>query len=297
MNKSILFRIFFIILPINLNFAEQKIVTIWIHGTMIPRVPQVVRESHFHRNFGIAPINDYINNTTATTHIPWSLVTIANTLHNSAPSIFVLQDYYVFGWSAKPSFAERRNAANHLYTDLITLKNEYISCYGDAPFIRIISHSHGGNVVLNLASVCKDDKDFYIDEIILLACPVQEKTATFIKAPCFKKIYAFYSDADLIQIIDPQGLYKENSNIETIFSKRIFEGLDNCYQAQIQINKKSLGHMDFISAHFLCHLYELCNQTEKFYNSVISNQQNYKKTINICIKKGHPVQFLRKLKQ
>lgn len=296
MKISFLYKIFLIIFPVNISFAEQKIVTIWVHGTMIPRVPQVVRESHFYRNFGLAPISDYAQNRTATTNAPWSLVTIANTLHNSAPSTFPLEDYYIFGWSAKPSFSERENAANHLYADLIKLRDEYISSYGQAPFIRVISHSHGGNVVLNIAPLCKNDKDFYIDEIILLACPVQEKTEAFIKAPCFKKVYAFYSDADIIQIIDPQGLYKENSNIKSIFSKRRFEGLDNFYQAQVKINKKSLGHMDFISAHFLCHLSELCNQIERFYHSVISTQKTYEKTVDIHVHKEQPVQFLRKLK-
>lgn len=292
-----LYKILFIILPINISFAEQKIVTIWVHGTMIPPLPTRVRESHFHRNLGLAPINDYFQNTTTTTNAPLSLVNIANALHNSMPSIFALEDYYVFGWSGKASFAERENAANNLYADLIKLRDEYISFYGDTPFIRIISHSHGGNVVLNLASLCKDNKDFYIDEIILLACPVQEKTEPFIKAPCFKEIYAFYSDADIIQIIDPQGLYKENSNTKSIFSKRKFEGLSNFYQAQIKINNKSLGHMDFISTHFLCHLPELCIETKEFDESIILNQKDYNKTVDIHIQKDQPVQFLRKLKQ
>lgn len=291
-----LYKILFIILPIHISFAEQKIVTIWVHGTMIPPLPKRVRESHFHRNLGLAPISDYFQNTTITTNAPLSLVSIANALHNSAPSIFALEDYYVFGWSAKPSFSERENAAKHLYTELIKLRDEYISSYGDIPFIRIISHSHGGNVVLNLASISQDNKDFYIDEIILLACPVQEKTAASIKAPCFKEVYAFYSDADIIQIIDPQGLYPKNST-KSIFSKRKFEGLSNFYQAQIKINNKSLGHMDFISPHFLCHLPELCIETKEFDESIILNQKDYNKTVDIHVHKDQPVQFLRKLKQ
>jgi hypothetical protein len=297
MKINSLLKIFFIIFPINFSFTEQKIVTIWVHGTMIPRVPQAIRESHFHRNFGLAPIDDYLQNRTSTSNAPLSLINIANTLHNSMPSAFMLEDYYVFGWSAKPSFSEREIAGNHLYTDLINLKKKYISLYGDIPFIRIISHSHGGNVVLNLAPLCKDNQDFYIDEIILLACPVQEKTAAFIKAPCFKEVYAFYSDADIIQIIDPQGLYPENRDTKSIFSKRKFEGLSNFYQAQIKINNRSLGHMDFISARFLCYLPELCIQTKEFDESIILNQKDYTKTVDIHIHKNQPVQFLRKLKQ
>ncbi len=297
MKANRLYNIFLIsTLFTDITLTEQKIVTIWIHGTMIPKVPQMVRESHFNRNLGLFPISDYFQNRTITTNAPLSLVNIANALHNSEPSIFALEHYYVFGWSGRPSFGEREHAANILYTNLIRLKEEYIASYGDAPFIRIISHSHGGNVVLNLAPLCKDNQNFYIDEIILLACPVQKKTKHFIQSPCFKKIYAFYSNADIIQIIDPQRLYKENRDTKKFFSQRKFKGLKNLYQTQVQMNEKSLGHIDFISAHFLCHLYDLCRHIEQFYHSTIAEQKDYQKIIDIHIQKDQSVKFLRKLR-
>lgn len=298
MKTDLLYSIFLIsILATHINLAEEKKITIWVPGTMIPPVPQIIRESHFHLNFGLTPIYDYLQNRTITTNAPLSLVNIAKTLHKSSPLTFSLEHYYVFGWSGKPSFAEREHAANILYTDVIKLKEEYIASYGDAPFIRMISHSHGGNVVLNLAPLCNDNHDFYIDEIILLACPVQKKTKTFITSPCFKKIYAFYSNADIIQIIDPQRLYRENRDTKKFFSQRKFKGLKNLYQAQVQMNEKSIGHIDFISTHFLRHLYNLCNQIEQFYHSTIPEQKGYEKTIDIHVHKDQSVQFLRKLKQ
>jgi hypothetical protein len=60
--------------------------------------------------------------------------------------------YYVFGWSGLLSQKRRRKEAVRLYNSLIEERDKLIDL-GFEPKIRIISHSHGGNLVLNLGGL------------------------------------------------------------------------------------------------------------------------------------------------
>jgi len=55
------------------------------------------------------------------------------------------------------------------------------------PKVTLISHSHGGNVALNLAAIAEKESPLSIERLILLACPVQQETAALVDAPMFKK--------------------------------------------------------------------------------------------------------------
>ena len=94
---------------------------------------------------------------------------------------------------------------------------------------------------------------FTIDRLILLAPPVQEATAHLVHSPVFKRVYTCYSTADLVQIADPQGIYKEMQAHEgnlPLFSKRTYTPGLNLTQAQIVIRDQGPSHRDFISPHF-----------------------------------------------
>lgn len=61
-------------------------------------------------------------------------------------------DYYTFGWSGFMSKARRRSEAIRLYNALNELMASY-AVRGIKPKIRIIAHSHGGNLALQLAGI------------------------------------------------------------------------------------------------------------------------------------------------
>lgn len=77
------------------------------------------------------------------------------------------------------------------------------------------------------------------------------------KRPIFKTIYSLYSFNDLLQIVDPQGLYtmpKKAALSKTEhcwFSQRIFTQAPHVIQANLSINRRQPSHIAFISAHFM----------------------------------------------
>lgn len=64
----------------------------------------------------------------------------------------VKHDYYTFGWNGVLSQKERRLEAIRFYNELSALVNDFQQ-QGITPKIRLISHSHGGNLCLNLAAI------------------------------------------------------------------------------------------------------------------------------------------------
>lgn len=212
--------------------TDAPTVTIWIHGTRLFSRALYQEDIPYHE--GLEPAESAA--------IPPRLKhigTALGTLH-----------LYIFGWSGKLCFIEREKAAARLYQELITLVHEYQTKTGTTPRLRIIAHSHGGNVALNLGLCCTDPK-LSIDELILLACPVQDKTKEFVDHPLFKKIYALYSALDIIQIIDPQGIYAHRGRAKTFFSKRNFDHRPHVAQMKIKINRRAITHGEFSKLPFL----------------------------------------------
>lgn len=64
--------------------------------------------------------------------------------------------FYTFGWSGLISQERRRKEAIRFYNCL----SEELEKYENKPKIRILAHSHGGNLVLNLAAINKVIKNF-----------------------------------------------------------------------------------------------------------------------------------------
>jgi len=178
---------------------------------------------------------------------------IASTLETTDPFRFPQEHFYTFGWSGKLSFDDREQAGKELYQALGTLRTQYEEKYHHAPEFRLLSHSHGGNVVLNLAKVKDTNKPLTIAQAILMACPVQHETEHLTKSPVFKQIHSIYSVVDGPQVLDPQGLYKTplNPQPHLEFSRRRFPGCSKLTQSRINLNTRSPLHHEFIRPHFL----------------------------------------------
>ncbi len=179
-------------------------------------------------------------------------VKIAKTLSRVAPDLFPLETFYFFGWSGKLDIKERRSAAKKLTTDINRMiVTPFREKHGVDPIITIISHSHGGNVALNM--VRNASIHFCIENLILLACPVQDQTKRYSKSPLFKNIYSIFSKDDMLQILDlqPMGVFghkvKKAWNKKSthplkglwkmfrlpFFSKRKFETNTNTYHIEV----------------------------------------------------------------
>lgn len=240
-------------------------INVWIHGTRL--FPSQVLKSFFYAHPGLSHYTRL--------DPEYHMRTIADTLIASNPHIFPAETFYIFGWSGKLSFTEREEMAEQLYNQLQPIIDEYQQKYGAYPFIRLMAHSHGGNVALNLAiSAHKHEKQFEIAELILLACPVQKKTMHFIDDPLFKKIYALYSRLDLLQVVDPQGLYKGKQKSK-LFSDRCFNPHPKLTQVKIKMNGRAIMHVEFILAPFLKNLAAVIKELESWNKTGIEQHKNW----------------------
>lgn len=107
---------------------------------------------------------------------------------------------YTFGWNGRLSQKKRLYAAFDLYRQLT---DELTHFAPEKTTITLIGHSHGGNVILNLAQAEETyKKHLSIDKILLLGTPVQSETQPLLASPIFKSIYHFYSHGDSIQKLD-----------------------------------------------------------------------------------------------
>jgi hypothetical protein len=211
---------------------EKGPITLYIHGTIFPVVARFTRH-HLERK-GLYRLTG--------TDKQSSRVTVGSSLASADPKQFPADSFYKYYWSGDLASDARRKAAHAIYALLATHEGP----------ITIISHSHGCNVVLYLAELAKTAKQpLQIERLILLAPPVQEATAHLIKSQIFKRIYSFYSNADLMQVADPQGIYGKTKNAGTPFlSERTYADLPNLTQARILIHHKGPGHRDFIHPDF-----------------------------------------------
>ncbi|MCL5875472.1 MAG: hypothetical protein M1114_03305 [Candidatus Dependentiae bacterium] len=238
----------------NSDNQEPKTITIWVHGT------QLFAQAFFHALFQEKEQLKHFS------EIPrgCDLRETAHTLIASAPSIFAAEDFYIFGWSGSLSFSARQEAAKNLYYEIQRIKMEYLTTHGQTPRIRIITHSHGGNVVLGMGKLNPHDQPyFHVDQLILLACPVQEHTKHNIKHAMFKQSYSLYSRLDIMQIIDPQGLYGPEGLWNSSFlSERRFPSDRRVHQIKIRMNKRAITHHEFILPSFLEQLAIVINEID-----------------------------------
>ncbi|MCK4517144.1 hypothetical protein KAT92_00070, partial [Candidatus Babeliales bacterium] len=111
--------------------------------------------------------------------------------------------FYTFGWHGELRNKRRLEAAEKLY-EAIVLEKQKLETETKLPvLINLVTHSHGGNVALNLEPIeQKNKKNLKIDKLIMFGCPVQRETEGFVSSSVFKKIYHVYSKGDTIQVVD-----------------------------------------------------------------------------------------------
>lgn len=236
-------------------------ITVWVHGTrFLPR--------NTFKKLDFCPLG--FNKASDVESIYYHR-TLAIALSEAHPEKFPLETFYLFGWSGDLSFQVREHAGLELYQHLEKLTQDYEEKYKSKPIIRIITHSHGGNVALNLA-VTKKNPSFSIEELIMLACPVQKKTSSLAHNPLFKKIYSLYSTLDSIQIMDPQGFYKANHRNKStklaerpLFSQRLFTNASNIVQIKLKINGHGIMHLGFVTRSFMHLLPSLLQHLDAWY--------------------------------
>ncbi len=262
-------------------------ITIWIHGT------KLVRRTTFHTVFNSQTM---LKRATELNH-NHKLYRRVHAIAHSNPYKFPIDTFYVFGWNGKLRAYEREQAAEKLYTDLQRVITQYKKQHNAYPSIRIITHSHAGNVVLNLAKV-KDphDTELQITSLIMLACPVQEETMDFINNAMFKRVYALYSSLDVVQImapqvirrtiIDQQGNKKRQKYRIPRFSARCFPPHSHLMQTKIKVNDHAIFHTGFISTNFLEILPRVIAELDSWYledkNVCDSNKDKL-----LCVYKHH----------
>lgn len=190
----------------------SKPVIVWVHGTrgssfmpwleMNPAAKERI-DGLTRTPKGLHPLSD-LNSDSRT-------YKMLSALSQADANQFPPNTIYAFGWSGKLDGPARKKAAKQLYAALSSLSADYTQHYGIAPPITLISHSHGGNVILNMASLHQSGASIQITKTILLACPVQQDTASATSNPLFGFVYSLHSHVDLVQIMDPQRLqpYRE----------------------------------------------------------------------------------------
>lgn len=235
--------------PVDLYAPDENIppktVTVFVHGIRLASFLQ--RMPIFHYGFycpqGLTMVKDLEQKYTLSN---------LQELYKVDPEQFNKQTFYIFGWPGKPSFKARYEAAKELYEELLKLQEKYPGLP-----ITVITQSHGGNVGLNLGRVAKERPDTHleIDRLVICSSPVQAATAQYVHSPIFKRIYTFYSPTDFLQIIDPQGLHRDEACDSSVkpssFSRRHFPPDPKLVQCRVRLNSWHIGHSGFIYKPFL----------------------------------------------
>ena len=232
-------------------------ITIWIHGTVFFKKPPLFEQFHKTPTLILASL------------LPEKgrFHRIADTIVQQDQEHFSIDEFYIFCWSGHFSIRERKAAAEKLYTEIIALTQQYEEKYHQYPTIRIIAHSHGGNLALHMAKIKTVTSPLTIKSLILLACPVQEKTMHLIDTPMFQRIYSLYSSFDFVQILAPQlrrsdltkqpyfakaskDKQKKRSYKIPAFSSRLFPQHPHVIQAKIKVNNFPITHTRFATTGF-----------------------------------------------
>ncbi len=261
--------------PEKVQIVSEPTITIWVHGT------RLLPKNFFKKFFHCLPGLNHYKKLSGQYHIH----KIANTLINQDQELFSSDNFYIFGWSGSLSRKAREQAAQQLYDQLKSIRTQYKITHNREPKIRIIAHSHGGNVCLLLDKVKNStDKDFCINELILLATPVQQQTQSHIASDLFKKVYSLYSILDIIQIADPQGLHKNKKHKTPLFSERLFPHHEKIKQVAIKLNNRSLMHIEFVQLKFLSHLSHILKEMNNWTMPVRNNKiKSHDKHPCLCI--------------
>lgn len=250
-----------------------RTVTIFVHGTLPPtpvlKIPLV--KTFFYCPKGITKAADLDGR--------YHTAKVIDILCESDPTQFDKDHFYTYGWSGFLRYTERKKAAQELYNHLRLLKRQY-EAESITPLFKLITHSHGGNVALYLAPLAEADGDtsITIDELILLACPVQVDTESYVNDAVFKRVYSVHSHHDILQVLDPQGIHivveslkhygfeftvKHLKRMGPLFSERHFIAATHVIQLNVRYPNRELFHVEFLFPAIVKELPELINRMKK----------------------------------
>ncbi|MFC1842605.1 hypothetical protein ACFLYU_03030 [Candidatus Dependentiae bacterium] len=272
---------------------EEHFATIWIHGTRAHNLQDYLFTNFFYRKMGLHNVSEYLDK--------HNMRKIAHIMSRQKTTRFTLENFFFFGWCGQLSHKKRKEAAQELHSTLLQFTDAYKAKHGVIPKIRLITHSHGGNVALNLGKINdKAENMLHISELILLACPVQKKTAKLITSKTFDKVYSLYSGLDILQVIDPQGLHDIKKTIKKrtkkpFFSKRTFKPQQNLHQVKIKINGRGILHVEFLVPKFALLLPYILQEVDNWEKQEKHDTKAYKpdKLLKISIK-NDTIKFHRK---
>lgn len=144
-----------------------------------------------------------------------------------------------YNWNGFLSAQDRLDAARLLYAELLQDAKQLQYETGLPVKIHLLAHSHGCNVVLNLAAIEQDAKQgLRVDRALLFAGPVQSETERYIHSDIFGSIYNIYSKGDLIQVLDCVST-------KDFFSRRIFKDVpDNVKQIEVEVDPHKPTHYE-----------------------------------------------------
>jgi len=280
----------------NIQSKEEHVITIWVHGTRFGPIQDFIFKNFFYRKQGLHPVSSFkdVHNNRK----------IAVYLCTQKTKRFKLENFYIFGWSGDLSPKKRQEAALQLYKAILNQITQYKKKHNREPKIRLITHSHGGNVALGLSRINdRQPRKISIYELILLACPVQQQTESFIKNKMFETIYSLYSGVDILQVIDPQGIHgkpklvpKTSAKQTPFFSKRRFKPQKNVIQVKLKINGRGILHLEFLLKRFISLMPHLLDELDSWRKAEIGDLNAYKKQKLIKINtKENGIQFERKI--
>lgn len=219
---------------INTKAQEVRNITIFVHGTHTQLLTKLFPKTLYIPNklVKILDLNKY-------NYVKW----LTESISSSDSFTYPLDNFYAFGWTGMLNSKERFRSSQNLYLELKQLIN-ICEQQNVKARITIITHSHGGNIALNLAKIHGDDQNLHIHKLILMACPVIEETQHLIDHKIFKNVYSIYSKVDMFQVMSIQGLPNLKNN--SVFSGRRFSKVDKLKQFAIHINGRPIWHIEFI---------------------------------------------------
>ena len=194
-----------------------------------------------------------------------------------------------FKWTGDNSHSAREIAAQELVLHI----EKVAQLHPDADHY-LICHSHGGNVVLNMAKITNHHNPPHIAELILLACPVQEKTMHLVSTPMFQRVYSLYSSFDIIQILAPEfkrvySAHKPHTKRKIRykllpFSSRLFPVYSHLTQTKIKINDYPISHTRFSTKEFVALLPTILQKLNTWHQETFAANKIIKHKL-LCIYK------------
>ncbi len=157
------------------------------------------------------------------------------------------QIYFLFGHLGLLCQQYRADAGielyNHLTDTVAELKKQYKHVR-----VRIVSHSHGGNIALNLARAERLHKrNLVVDDLIMYGAPIQVETASYAYDPLFVRVINCYSEGDSIQSNDRFST-KQHTSYKRFYDEELVidrpDTTTKIYDVRLLVNNnpKRFGH-------------------------------------------------------